>query len=244
MTVMKEAENGTFRFKQFTIWQDKCAMKVNTDGVLLGAWADIAGVTRALDIGAGTGVIAIMLAQRTTATQIDAVEIDPNSCVQARQNIGAAPWADRLQLIEGPVQDWARKAQLTYDLIVSNPPFFSGGVLSDNQARNEVRHTIKLSHGDLLISVQKLLAPHGRFCVILPRIEGLRFQELAQSYHLYPTRIMEVVSRPGRPPERLLIQFEREAYPQQREQILLREADSEAWSDSYRELTGDFYLNL
>lgn len=219
-------------------------MKVNTDGILLGAWADVEGAERALDIGAGTGVIAIMLAQRTRNTRIDAVEIDPTSCEEAGLNLTAAPWAERLDLIEGAVQHWARRATVSYDLIVSNPPFFSGGVLSDNQARNEVRHTIKLSHGDLLISVQRLLAPKGRFCVILPRIEGLRFQELAQSYHLYPTRLTEVRSRPGRPSERLLIQFEREARPPVRDQLVLREADSEEWSAAYRELTGDFYLNL
>jgi len=219
-------------------------MKVGTDGVLLGAWADVDQVEKGLDIGTGTGVIALMLAQRAQRAVIHAVEIDEDSFQQARGNAQRSPWADRLLVHHASIQDFATRYSAEYDLIVSNPPFFSGGTFSNNQERNSVRHTIKLPHGDLLSASRSLLRPQGRFCVVLPYIEGLRFQELAASYRLFCNRVLEVKPRPDRPVERLLLEFETTRRTLQKEQLIIQEAGSDAWTEAYTVLTRAFYLNL
>jgi tRNA1Val (adenine37-N6)-methyltransferase len=238
-----EMDAHTFQFKQFAVLQDRCAMKVGTDGVLLGAWADVSGVRNALDIGAGTGLIAIMLAQRAPQAVIHAAEIDAQTCEQARENMRATPWAARLEIFHSSIQRFvAENPARRYDLIVSNPPFFTGGVLSEYHRRNQVRHTVKLPHGDLLSAVRTLLRQEGRFAVILPLLEGLRFQELARLYHLYCTRLTEVKTTPAKPVSRLLLRFERKDRPQQRDELVIQEEKSNEWTAAYRQLTRDFYL--
>lgn len=233
-----------FYFKQFVIHQDRCTMKVGTDGVLLGAWADVTDVRKALDIGAGTGVIAIMLGQRTESAEIHAVEIDEDSFTQAKGNMADAPWSDRLRVMHVSIQEYMRSTHDRYDLIVSNPPFFSGGTFSNNQDRNSVRHTVKMPHGDLLTAVRNLLAEQGRFCVILPFLEGLRFEELARTYKLYCTRKMEVKPKEEKPVERLLLQFERREKEQVREMLVIQKEKRNDWTEEYIALTGDFYLKM
>lgn len=239
-----EKVEQTFQFKQFSIQQDKCSMKVGTDGVLLGAWADVENTTRILDIGTGSGLIAIMLGQRNTTAQIHAVEIDDLAYTQAVDNIKNAPWADRLTAFHQSIQDFAGAQKQEYDLIVSNPPFFTGGTFSFNQDRNSVRHTVKLPHGDMLRAVQKLLVKTGKFCVILPFVEGLRFQELAASYHFYCTRVTEVLTNANKPVERLLMQFELESRTPQRDQLVIRQEGPIEWTEAYQNLTRAFYLKM
>lgn len=233
-----------FVFKQFQIAQDRCTMKVGTDGVLLGAWADVAGVKNALDIGTGSGVIAIMLGQRAPEAQIHAVEIDEEAYTQAQENMQNAPWADRLQAFSISIQDYAYTCKENYDLIVSNPPFFTGGTFSNNQDRNSVRHTIKLPHGDLLSAVRTLLSDSGRFCVILPFIEGLRLQELARNYNLYCNKITEVKPKADKSVERLLLQFEKIEKPLQKDSLIIQSELRNEWTAAYIALTGDFYLYM
>jgi len=217
-------------------------MKVGTDGVLLGAWADVVGIRRALDIGTGSGVIALMLGQRSEQALVHAVEIDEASYDQACDNISRARWADRLEVFHTSIQEFSRRPQEPYDLIVSNPPFFSGGTFSTNQDRNRVRHTVKLPHGDLLIAVRALLAPEGRFCVILPLIEGLRFRELAETYRFYATKMVEVRPRAGKPVERLLLQLERTRRPPDKSELVIMEGETTEWTREYKALTAAFYL--
>jgi len=219
-------------------------MKIGTDGILLGAWADVHGATSVLDIGTGTGVVAIILAQRTQQAVIHAVEIDPEACEQANENMKDSPWANRLTAFQTSIQTFAGAAQTKYDLIVSNPPFFSGGTFSTSQDKASVRHTVKLPHGDLLSSVRNLLANDGKFCVILPHLEGLRFKELAYNYNLHCSKIMEVRSKPGKPVERMLLQFELEKKSVVKEELTLQRDDSDGWALEYKALTGDFYLNF
>lgn len=233
-----------FHFKQFTIEQDRCPMKVGTDGVLLGAWADISAARHFLDIGTGSGVIALILAQRAPDAMVHGVEIDAEAAAQAALNMGRSPWPDRLHVFQDSIQNFARTTAQRYDLIVSNPPFFSGGTFSDNHDRQAVRHTVKLPHGDLLIAVQRLLAPTGRFCLILPHIEGLRFCEVANTYHLFCTRRTKVYSRPGKPVERLLLQFEAEVKPLQQDELFIHAGQDDAYSEEYAALTRPFYLDL
>ncbi|MEL6636900.1 MAG: methyltransferase [Bacteroidota bacterium] len=231
-----------FQFKQFDIHQDRCTMKVGTDGIMLGAWAPVDAARRVLDIGTGSGVIAIMLAQRAPEAAITAVEIEEASFTQARDNMAACTWCDRLVAVHQSIQDFSRQQTERFDLIVSNPPFFSGGTFSHNQDRNSVRHTVKLPNGDLLSAARNLLAPTGRFCVILPHLEGLRFVELARSYKLYCTRMTEVFPTAEKPVERLLLQFEPEAREVQDDRLIIqRSGERNDYSEAYVALTQDFY---
>lgn len=233
-----------FQFKQFAIHQDKCAMKVGTDGVLLGAWANTDGAKTILDIGTGTGVIAIMLGQRTSDAQVHAVEIDDLAYEQAQYNMALTSWKDRMEVFHMPIQEYAKTATTIYNLIVSNPPFFSGGTFSHNQDRNSVRHTVKLPHGDLLAATRKLLAPEGKFCVILPVIEGLRFKELAQTYNFYCTKITNVKPKVDKPVERLLLQFEKTQKETQEDELIIQHDGRNEWTEEYMALTGAFYLKM
>lgn len=219
-------------------------MKVGTDGVLLGAWAPVHDTKSILDIGTGTGVIAIMLAQRAEKAQIHAVEIEETACEQAKENMMASPWTNRLTVEHTPIQDYAKIHQGEYDLIVSNPPFFSGGTLSDNQDRSSVRHTIKMPHGDLLSAVRRLLSKEGRFCCILPLIEGLRFQELAATYRLYCTKLTEVKPKADKGVERLLMQFEYTEREQEKDELIIQNEGRNDWTEDYIALTGAFYLHM
>ncbi len=233
-----------FQFKKFAIEQNDCAMKVGTDGVLLGAWCDVTAATKALDIGTGSGVIAVMLGQRCDA-EIHAVEIEEAAYLQAKSNFEKADWSNRLTAKKAAIQDFAKLSRDEYDLIISNPPFFSGGTFSHNQDRNNVRHTVKLGHGDLLVAARKLLAKDGKFCVVLPLIEGLRFQEVAKTYALYCTKITEVKSRPGGSVERLLMQFEKTATENiVKDDLAIYKAKGKAHSTEYIALTKDFYLKM
>lgn len=246
MSKEKIGDNKTFTFKQFKIHQDRCAMKVGTDGVLLGAWANVESAKNILDIGTGTGVIAVMLAQRSQNTEgvkIHAVEIDEAAAEQAQENFKAAPFAERLAAFPLSIQDFVKKTHTKYDLIVSNPPFFTGGTLNSNGDKTNVRHTVKLPHGDLLNATRELLAKEGRFCVILPLIEGLRFIEIAATYGLHNTCRMDVRFKKEKPIERLLLAFEHQPKAFEPEELILQHSTvgDRDYTEAYRALTKDFY---
>jgi tRNA1Val (adenine37-N6)-methyltransferase len=231
-----------FKFKQFNLEQDKCSMKINTDGVLLGAWAPVEEVKNALDIGTGSGVIALMVAQRAQDALIRGIEIDKSSALQATENAKQSPWPERIIIENMSIQDFSRNTKERFDLILSNPPFFTGGTFSKNQEKTNVRHTVKLPHGDLLLSARKLLSEKGKFCVVLPTMEGLRFAELAATYGLFCTRKTEVFTVKDKPVERLLLQFEPKEKEVFKEKLIINEPNG--FSESYRLLTKDFYLNF
>lgn len=219
-------------------------MKIGTDGVLLGAWADVSGANKILDIGTGTGVIAIMLAQRAVEAQVDAVEIDEPACKTAIQNMAASPFAARLTAHQASIQNFAKISKTEYDLVVCNPPFFTGGTLSSSNDRNNVRHTVKLPNGELLSSVRRVMAKGGKFCVILPYLEGLRFKELAANYNLYCTRMVEVKPKKDKSVERLLLQFEKEAKEIQMEGLVIQREKRNDYTKAYVDLTKAFYLKM
>lgn len=232
-----------FRFKEFQVQQEKSAMKINTDGVLLGAWVNCDGVESILDIGTGSGVIAMMLAQRSAAKKIVGVEIDKESVLEAAQNMKECQWSTRLQAVHDSIQDYAKTNRSEFDLLVSNPPFFSGGTLSSTQQRSLVKHTVKLSHNDLLRSAFSLLKPDGEFCVVLPYIEGLRLVELAEQSRLYLNRICEVHSFKDSPVERLLLAFKKSKESLLKESLVIR-ANKDEFTEAYCALTRDFYLKM
>jgi len=238
--------SSTFRFKQFEIEQDQCGMKIGTDGVLLGAWAPLkADAQRILDIGTGTGVIAIMQAQRCPNATVIGVEIDKNSAEQASANMAASPYQERLSVHLGSIQDFAKDTDDKYDLIISNPPFFTGGTFSKDQARNDVRHTVKLPNGDLLRCAHRLLSKDGIFSVILPYIEGLRFKEMADQYGFHLSHMTEVKPKVEKSVERLLMAFKRNPVDEVvTDSLVIQHKKRNDFTDAYIELTKAFYLNL
>ncbi len=217
-------------------------MRVGTDGVLLGAWAELAGANTALDIGTGSGLIGLMLAQRAAQVQVDALDIDAVSCAQAAENVADSPFADRIQIIHASIQDYAKKCEHTYDLIVSNPPFFTGGALSHDATRNQVRQTVKLPHGDLLHAVRDLLAPAGRFCVILPLIEGMRFREMAANYRLFTHRVVQVRDQPAAAVKRLLLELSLTKGSSTESELILKTEVNGGRTREHQALVADFYL--
>lgn len=230
-----------FRFKQFAIQQDRTPMKVGTDGVLLGAWAELEHSTHILDIGTGTGLIALMAAQRNPVAFIDALEIEPNACEQARENIGASPWAERITVIPTALQDYTSPS--IYDCILCNPPFFNSSTKTPDQGRTLARHDDTLPHPVLIEHTSRLLTPEGIFCLILPVKEALEAILYARQHRLFPQRITQVLPNPGKPPKRLLIQFARHETETQTDELVI-EFSRHQYTPEYIRLTRAFYLNM
>jgi tRNA1Val (adenine37-N6)-methyltransferase len=232
-----------FDFKQFRVEHDRCAMKVGTDAVLLGAWVDVTKASRILDVGTGSGIIALMLAQRTPAsTSIDALEPDDEACAQAQQNVQQSPWQNKITLHQKTLQQF--HADTRYDLIVSNPPYFSNSYLPSAINRKRARHSDTLSHMELVEQSLDLLHPYGRMAVILPYAEGEIFLARALTGKLFCNRKLAVFTRKEKKQERWIFElsfFHRETAE---ETLYIHENAGNHWSESYKQLTQDFYLYL
>ena len=234
-----------FLFKQFQIFHDECAMKVGTDGVLIGAWVEVINAKIVLDIGTGTGLMAIMMAQKSAGARIDAIDIDSAAYHQALKNVDLCQWKDRIRIYNQSVQDFtSQQTAFQYDRIVCNPPFFNAGTASNISNRQIARHTNTLSYDDLIDAVCKLLSFNGKFSLILPRLEGLEFQKIAIAKGLYLTRLTEVQSKKDKPVERLLMEFQREAQQMVKSQLVIQYEGRNDWTPDYIALTKDFYLKM
>jgi tRNA1Val (adenine37-N6)-methyltransferase len=233
--------NTYFQFKQFIIRHDKCAMKVGTDGVLLGAWANVDKVQDALDVGTGTGLIAIMLAQRSSA-KIDAVEIDESAYRQAGENVSACPWNQRIYLVNLPFQEYAAKCKKTYDLIVSNPPYFRNQFRPYEESRAVARHDDELSLKDLVFFAGKILKPDGIISVVLPAESMDTYSEYLLQSHLYITRILYVMPLPGRPVKRILVETGRKKKTIEENYLAIESGRRHHYTQQYTDLTSAFYL--
>jgi tRNA1Val (adenine37-N6)-methyltransferase len=232
---------GDFRFKQFTIQQGKSTHKVGTDGVLLGAWASVENVNRVLDIGTGTGLISLMIAQRTSDNVlIDAVELLEEDAMQAKINFDNSPWRARVSTHTGAVQNF--RAPYKYDLIISNPPFFMNSWTPPDEKRSQARHTSTLNFKELIDVILRSLSDQGRFSIILPNSEGKEFTKLAAINSLYCQRLCEFRTRTNKPIERWMMEFAFQPKTLFREELLLY-AEGNNWSEQYRNLTRDFYLD-
>ncbi|GAA4280649.1 tRNA1(Val) (adenine(37)-N6)-methyltransferase [Gaetbulibacter aestuarii] len=236
--------NKPFKFKQFTIEQDRCAMKIGTDGVLLGAWTSIEHRPFSiLDIGAGTGVIALMLAQRSAAEVIDAIEIDDDAYEQCVDNFEKSPWNDRLFCYHASLEEFVDEIEDKYDLIVSNPPFYSEDYKTENTQRDTARFADALPFDHLIESASKLLSENGFFSVIIPFKEEASFIAAASAFGLFPNRILHVKGHPESKFKRSLIAFSfRESDIEKKEMII--ETTWHQYTEDYINLTKDFYLKM
>ena len=234
-----------FEFKHFNIRQKDNAIKVSSDGILLASWADCSDAKSILDIGTGTGVIAIIAAHKNTNAKIDAVEIDELCCMEAQHNVSQCPSCDRITVIKKSIQEYALESETSYDHVLCNPPFFSGGTLNDNDIDNKktIGQTTKLGHGDLLIAVTKLLKQGGEFSVILPFMEGLRFAELAERNRLHLYRRENVKTTESDAVERILLSFRyAKRVDEVKESDLIIQNNDGEYTKEYIALTQDVIL--
>ena len=229
-----------FRFKQFAVEQEDVAMKVGTDGVLLGAWSDCEGAKRILDIGTGTGVIALMLAQRNSQAAIHAVEIDDTATSRARSNFDMSPWAERLTVENCAVQEFVPSEK--FDLIISNPPYFVDSLRCPDGKRTTARHTQDLTFEELDKAVCRLLAESGRFALILPTAE---FDKYLAITRLHLVRRCDMHPTTGAAVKRVMAEFSKHASVEiTRENITIEKEQRGDYTDEYRALTKDFYLKF
>lgn len=234
-----------FQFKQFTINQDRCAMKIGTDGVLLGAWAPTTNNPfSVLDIGTGTGIIAMMLAQRTNAEQIDALEIDEAAYEQAVDNFENSPWSDRLFCFHAGLDEFIEEPEDEYDLIISNPPFYSEDFKSDNEQRDLARFQDAMPFEDLIEAADLLLSENGIFAVIIPFKEEEKFLALATEFELYPFKITHVKGTPTTEIKRSLLAFSRNETTDLLAEELVIEIERHVYTPEYIALTREFYLKM
>ena len=234
-----------FQFKKFSIEQDRCAMKIGTDSVLLGAWTPIDNHPYSiLDIGAGTGILALMLAQRSSAEQIDALEIDEDAYEQATDNFENSPWNDRLFCYHAALDEFVEEPEDEYDLIVSNPPFYAENYSSGDEARDTARFSEALPFEELIEAADLLLSENGIFSVVIPNKEEERFVALAAESELYPLKITKAKGTPETEIKRSLLAFSRTKLESVPIDELVIETSRHQYTPEYIQLTKDFYLKM
>lgn len=234
-----------FQFKQFSVEQDRTAMKIGTDGVLLGAWTPIENNPYSiLDVGTGTGIIALMLAQRSSAEQIDALEIDEDAYEQATDNFENSPWNDRLFCFHAALDEFIEEPEEEYDLIVSNPPFYSEDYKTSNEQRDLARFQDAMPFEDLIEAADLLLSENGILSVIIPFKEEEKFLALAEEFELFPIKITRVKGTPTAEIKRSLLAFSRKSLLNFPIDELVIETARHIYTSEYISLTKDFYLKM
>lgn len=232
-----------FKFQQFAVVQENAAMKVGTDGVLLGAWTPVDHrPAKILDVGAGTGLVALMLAQRTKSALIDAVEIDAAACMDARLNFDASPWSERLNLYHSSFQDYSDSNTSSFDLIVSNPPFFSGSLKNSCQRKATARHNGELSREDIIAGVVKLLSENGIFSLILPVSDYEDFHMKACRAGLSECRRLEVIPNTGKPIKRIISVWRKKSVSELVVESVVVEISRHNYSPAFKRIVSGFYL--
>jgi len=234
--------NNFFHFKQFTIRQDKCAFKVGTDAVLLGAWTDIDDAKYILDIGTGTGIIALMLAQKSNA-EIFAIEPDKESFLQASDNIRNSKWKERIRIENTDIQNYY-PINLKFDIIVSNPPYFADSLKNPNSRKALSRHNDTLKNRELLDGISRLLSPGGRFQVIMPYAEGNVLIAEASGHGLYCNSILKIRPLPTSEIRRLILSFSFTRNNVKESFLTIEHGKRHDFTGEYRNLTRDFYLKF
>ena len=237
------SKKALFHFKKFTVSHSKSSMKVGTDGVLLGAWTEIGeGASRILDIGTGTGLIALMTAQRHLSAEIIGIDIEPTAVSEAALNFQNSPWSNRLKAVNSSVQEFNAKSK--FDMIISNPPFIEFNFHSIDGNRSVARQQEKLTFEELIKHSSRLLNDAGAFSIIIPAFEKDAFIELAVAEKLYPHRICEVKGRANLDAKRVLTTFKKKPISAILEEELVIEIERHKYTEAYIDLVKDFYLNM
>ncbi len=242
-------KNDYFQFKKFTIWQDRCAMKVSTDACILGALVEAENAQKALDIGTGTGLLAMFLAQKNPTLLITAIEIEPAAAEQAKDNFLRNGFEKQIKLIENAVQDFAKQANETlekynlYDLIICNPPYFVESTLSTNSAKNIARHNQTLSFPELAESARLLIAEKGKFWVILPIPEMQILQEKLKEKGLFPEKEISIRNFVERPAHRMISVFGKEKTGLETQELVIFEKP-QTYTSQFVEHLKPYYLYL
>ena len=230
-----------FQFKQFSVNDERCAMKIGTDGVLLGAWADVEGASTILDVGTGSGLIALMMAQRNANAKITGIDIDAMAVDQAKENADCSPWKARIAIMECDFNDPVELVGKKFDLIVSNPPFYTADTRSDDAQRAMARNASALPLPKLMENAEKLMNDNGTLSLILPaEIASEAIGEAALN-SLFLIRKCAVYSRVGTKAKRMLLEFSREIQPTAHSEIMIYGEDG-GYNPEFIELTKDFYL--
>lgn len=233
--------NSYFKFKRFTIEQENCAMKVGTDGCLLGGWFNCTDSKRVLDIGCGTGLISIMAAQRCGA-HITGVEIDGTAALQARKNADNSPWGSRIEILNCDFLDYG--SDRAFDTIVSNPPYFVNSMKCDSETRTLARHSDSLDCRQFFKKCAELLAKDGTVSIVIPCDIMDEWETAAMEQGLYPTHITFIKTTPKKAPKRVLMEFRFNAQSEKKKSTLILEISPGEYSDDAKKILGDFYLKL
>lgn len=236
--------NPYFQFKQFTVYHDKCAMKVGTDGVLLGAWAGMVNAAKILDVGTGTALIALMLAQRFPSSSVRAVEMEVAALAQAKENIVNSPFAGRITLIDSSFQHFARQTRERFDLIVSNPPYFSASLLPSDKKRAQARHSVTLTLDELLFFSRSCLSECGVLSMILPYGKRDELETLCKKYAFAVNRETYVHPLPKALSNRVLVELTLQQPLQPVTHSLIIEESRHCYTDDFKALVREFYLHL
>ena len=234
--------NTHFTFKEFTVFQEKAAFKVGTDGVLLGASADVAGKKYILDIGSGTGLITLMLAQRCDA-ELVSIEPDKESFIQTVENVELSGWKNRITVLNTDLQTFNYNYR-KFDLIVTNPPFFSNSLKNPDPRKSSTRHNDSLTSADLLTGIKRLLDEKGVFQIILPYVEGTVFIAEAQQFGLYCSNILKIRPLPTSEIRRLILTFSGERKQAEEKFLTIERGPRHEFTEEYKNLTKDFYLKF
>lgn len=235
--------SSTFYFKQFKVEDGRSTMKVGTDAVMLGSVAGLENAEDILEIGTGSGVITLILAQRSDA-MIDAIEIDEDSVIQARENVRNCPWNNRIRIIHTSLQDFVEKSDKKYGLVICNPPYFSRSLKSPNAKRNISRHDESLSFGEFIRASEKLMLPGASLWVILPVNESREFIDLARKSGLYVHYLLKIASKTGREYRRVIPQLMKTKPDKAEELILIMKNEDDSYTLNYIELTKEFYIDF
>lgn len=231
-----------FQFKQFSIQQDRCAFKVGTDSVLLGSWANPEKAKNILDVGTGSGVLALMMAQKSSAL-ITAIDLEVDACLQSKENAENSPWKERIHIQHSSLQDFAKERIAEFDLIISNPPYFVNKAHATGTALSNARNTDKLPFQDLAKTAFKLLQTHGSFYVVLLTAEAKIFKAVAEKEGFVLAKLLRVQTKAGEQHEkRHLMLFQKTAFLYSEEVLVIEEQKHLQYTDSYKKLTQDFYL--
>ncbi len=235
--------NNYFRFKQFTVYQNKAAMKVGVDAVTLGAYADLTKARSIIDIGTGTGLLSLMAAQKSDA-KITAIEIDKNSVEQAAENFQQSPWTKRISLMHISFQDFAKQSKTLFDAAICNPPYFNNSYQSPDKNRNKARQDVLLPLPDLFEGLKRVLKKEGCFYMIYPYLQKDNLLAISQYYQFYPFKILEIKPYENKKANRIIFGFSSNKKNIEKQVLIVRDLETQQYSRQYKDLTKDFYLNF